>query len=128
MNKIRKKKFEKNVIKSFKHIDIKTLPPTDAAAKYHSFRVYHQVQVWLGNENLQATNWGWKLVNGQLYPKTTDSPPAPKALLKIIKCGCTQLCDSNQCSCKKNGLFCTDLCENCGAHNCLNVDISDVVE
>ena len=53
LNKIRKKKIEKNVIKGIKHIDIKVLPLTNNAAKYHSFRVFHQVQVWLGNEKLQ---------------------------------------------------------------------------
>ena len=89
--------------------------------------MYHKVQALLANENFQATDWGWKLVNSQLYPKTTDIAPAPESLLKIIKWGCRQLCDSNQYSCKKNGLFCIDLCKNCDVGNCLNVDISDVV-
>ena len=128
LNKIRKRKFEKNVIKSLKHVDIKILPPTNDAAKYHSYRVYHQVQVWLGNENLKPIDWGWKEVNGQLYPITMDNAPAPDSLMKIIKCGCTLCCDTNQCICKKNGLFCTELCDNCGVGNCINVDISDILE
>ena len=128
LNKIRKRKFEKNVIKSLKHVDIQVLPPTNDAAKYHSFRVYHQVQVWQGNENLKPTEWGWKEVNDQLFPRTMDKAPAPDSLMKIIKCGCTLNCDTNKCTCKKHGLFCTDLCENCNEGNCINVDISDAVE
>ena len=107
---------------------IKFLPPTNDTAKFHSFRVYYLVQVVLGNENLQATDWGWKVVNGQLYPRTMDNAPAPESLLKVIKCGCTLYCDSNQCTCKKNGLFCTELCENCDAGNCINGDKPDVLQ
>jgi len=33
------------------------LPPTSAAAREHSFRVYHQMQQWLGVE-LPPTEWG----------------------------------------------------------------------
>ena len=34
-----------------------SLPTTNDAAKYHSYRVYHQVQTWLGNI-LDPTEWG----------------------------------------------------------------------
>ena len=97
------KRFEKNVIKSLKHVEVKNLPPTNSAAKYHSYRVYYQVQVWLGNESLHATDWGWELINGHLFPMKMDNAPAPESLLKIMKCGCTSNCDNNRCSCKKMG-------------------------
>ena len=29
-------------------VEPRTLPPTSAAAKYHSLRVYHQIQFWMG--------------------------------------------------------------------------------
>ena len=122
------KKFEKNVIKSLKHFDVKNLPPTTSAAKYHSYRVYYQVQVWLGNKTLQPTDWGWELINGHLFPRKMDNAPAPQSLLKIIKCGCKLHCENNQCTCRRNGLFCTELCDNCSFGNCNNVDNPDLLD
>uniref|UniRef100_A0A8D8XT43 Uncharacterized protein n=1 Tax=Cacopsylla melanoneura TaxID=428564 RepID=A0A8D8XT43_9HEMI len=37
--------------------DISSLPPTEGAARQHSYRTYHQVQQWLGN-NLPPQDWG----------------------------------------------------------------------
>ena len=122
LNEIRLKKFEQNVIKSVKNVNIDKLPPTNSAAKYHSYRVYYQVQVWLGNNSLNPEDWGWELHNGNLYPTKMDNPPAPQALMKILKCGCTLNCGTNKCTCKKNGLFCTELCDNCISGNCINVE------
>ena len=124
---IRLSKFEQSVIKSMKTVPIHKLPPTTSAARYHSFRVYYQVQVWLGNESLhKATDWGWKLVKGNLYPKKMDKLPAPEALMKIMKCGCTLHCESNKCTCKRHGLYCTELCNNCTSDNCKNVEETDL--
>ena len=36
------------------------LPPMSASVKYHSLRVYHQIQEWLGAE-LSFVDWGWKI-------------------------------------------------------------------
>ena len=44
--------------------DWATLPPTSAAARQHSFRVYHQVQQWRGVA-LNRTDWGWRLKDGR---------------------------------------------------------------
>ena len=122
LNDLRLKKFEQNVIKSVKSVTVQKLPPTNSAAKYHSFRVYDQVQVWLENETLQTTDWSWELMNGNLHPIKMDTSPAPEALMKIIKCGCTLQCDTNKCTCKKNGLFCTQLCHNNTSGNCSNTE------
>ena len=121
------KRFVKNVIKSLKHVEVKNLPPTTSAAKYHSYRVYYQVQVWLGSESFHATEWGAELINGHLFPMKMDNAPTPESYLKIMKCGCTLNCD-NRCSCKRNGLFCTELCDSCSFGNCNNVDHSDLLE
>ena len=110
LDNIRKKKFERTAITSMKSVDIQKLPPTNSAAKYHSYRVYYQVQVWLGNENIQPTDWGWYLIDGYLFPKKMDNEPAPKSLMKVIKCNCTLYCENNQCTCKNNGLFCSEYC------------------
>ena len=127
LNRIRKNKFEQSVIKSMKTVVIQKLPPTNNAAKYHSYRVYYQVQVWLGNASLhEATDWGWQLVNGNLHPIKMDKPPAPDALMKIMRCGCKKNCETNICTCKKHGLYCTELCNNCNSGNCRNVEEIDL--
>ena len=48
--------------------------------------MYYQVQLWLGNNSLKATDWGWNLINDNLFPKRMDTDPAPQSLMKIIKC------------------------------------------
>ena len=36
------------------------LPPTSDAARFHSYKVYLQVQAWLGEE-MEPTWWGWDI-------------------------------------------------------------------
>ena len=38
--------------------DLRSLPPTSDAAKYHSYRAYLEVQKCLGNDAIYATEWG----------------------------------------------------------------------
>ena len=41
----------------------------------------------------------------------TTSPPAPEAIIEMVKCGCgTQRCSTNRCQRRKAGLTCTELC------------------
>ncbi|KAJ8896675.1 hypothetical protein PR048_002020 [Dryococelus australis] len=63
--------------------DISVLLPTEGAAKQHSFRVYHQVQLWLGNE-LPPELWGWGQKQYLLMPVTTEDPTAPGSILNVI--------------------------------------------
>ncbi|KAK2714943.1 hypothetical protein QYM36_009817, partial [Artemia franciscana] len=74
----------------------------DAAAKYHSLRVYCQVQISLGNP-VDPLRLGWKLQDNEVFaPIKTDLPAAPSQLLKIIKCSCRiDGCDSEKCTCSK---------------------------
>jgi len=46
LNNYRYQYFAKNVTSS-KNV-LLTIPPSEAAAREHSFRVYHQIQMWLG--------------------------------------------------------------------------------
>lgn len=40
-------------------------------------------------------------------------PPAPEAILQLVKCGCSkERCSTNRCQCRKVGVNCTELC-NC---------------
>ncbi len=89
LDALRYKRFLEKVMKSFKYVDAKDLPPTSASAKFHSLRVYYQVQEWRGETGrLDPEKWGWEITNHQLMPVKTDMPPAPADLLRIFRCNC----------------------------------------
>ena len=80
-------------------IQPQNLPPTSAAARYHSLRVFLQVKLWqcLG-DGMQFEDWGWKLSGNQVIPFATDLPAAPESLLKMIRCNCATDCTTARCS------------------------------
>lgn len=82
---------------------LEPLPPTSAAARQHSFRVYLQTQQWRGNE-LDALKWGWKHMNGKLAPHLTTLPAAPDEQLRIISCNCKKGCITTRCERRRAGL------------------------
>ena len=55
-------------------------------------------------------NNGWLLEEGCYVPVRCLSPPAPRAVIELVKCGCHTSCRGN-CSCAKNKLSCTALCK-----------------
>ena len=85
--------------------------PTSSAAKYHSLRVYLQVQIRKGGStlgpHLHPQNIGWKAVEGKLVPTKCDMDVAPKALLKVVRCNCKMGRDTLRCACRKAGLGCS---------------------
>ncbi|KAG1682202.1 hypothetical protein GQR58_011204 [Nymphon striatum] len=84
LNGLRYKKFCEKVATKSSHVQPQSIPPTTRAAKFHSLRVYHQVQEWKANQHLLPTEWGWKLLANKLVPIQTDLPPAPEDLLMIL--------------------------------------------
>jgi hypothetical protein len=97
---------------SKKAIQPKSLPPTSAAAKFHSQRVYHQVQAWK-KVGLDAEEWGWKIVDGRMIPVQTTQDVAPRELLEFVRCQCKSGCSTKHCGCKKTGIPCTTACGEC---------------
>jgi len=125
LDSLRYKCFSKKVATNTTFVLPQTLPPTSAAAKYHSFRVYFQIQEWKGNgSGMQPTAWGWKECDGKLITVLTDLPPAPDELLKIIRCNCHTDCSSMRCTCKKYNVKCSSACGNCKGTACTNSDTS----
>ena len=120
LDKLRHRKFCEKVSTSTSPVQVHTLPPTAAAARYHSMRVYYQVQEWIGQAELDPQQWGWDLVDGKLNPTTTDLPPAPQELLKIVHCNCRSDCSSQRCTCRKMGLECSVACGECRGTSCSN--------
>ena len=127
LNGFRYKHYNEKVATNIVHVQPQVLPPTEAATKFHSFRVYYQICQWLGCSNeMQPEAWGWKMSESGLTPIQTDLLPAPEDLLKVIRCGCTSDYGSLRCSCKKNGLKCTLACSNCKGLACQNASVTSV--
>ena len=111
----------------FTHFHLSNLPPTSAAAKYHSYRAYYTVQQWLGR-SLLPTDWGWQCSDGVLIPTLSDKPVASKSILCMVSCGCKTGC-GNKCSCRKAGLECKAMCSTCMGRSCTNSSqIDDEIE
>lgn len=106
--------------KKVKPVDLATLPPTADALGEHIKRVYYQVQEWLHpNNSLKPENYGWKNVQGILYPIKMNQPAAPENILNIIVCGCKTGC-GKACGCRKNGIECSTACTHCHGSSCTN--------
>jgi hypothetical protein len=129
LDSLRHKRLCEKVATSTSHVQTQSLPPTAAAAKYHSLRVYHQVQQWKGTaDELLPPYWGWKESDGGIITVLTDLPPAPPDLLQIIGCSCRTDCSSLKCTCKKHGIECSVACSNCkgsGFANSFNSECDD---
>ena len=97
------------------------LPPTSAAARYHSLKVYLQVKEWKGeDEGMSVKDWGWKVTDDQVLPMMTDLPAAPECLLRMVRCNCPLDCASARCTCRKHGLECSLACGQCRGAACTN--------
>lgn len=55
--------YSKSVIIGDKESALAILPPTESALKLHTQRVYYQMQLWLKNEEIRSTDWGWMSSN-----------------------------------------------------------------
>ena len=106
---------------SLASVDPKGLPPTSAAGKYHSYRVFFQICQWKNSEcDMLPESWGWTPLDSGLYPTKTDLPPAPNDSLKVIMSNCSADCSSAHCSCQKYGLKCSLACGQCRGSACIN--------
>ena len=121
LNSLRHRKYCEKLASSLASVDPKGLPPTSAAGKYHSYRVFFQICQWKNSEcDMLPESWGWTLSDSGLYPTKTDLPPAPNDLLKVIRCNCSADCSSARCSCQKHGLKCSLACGQCRGTACTN--------
>ena len=86
LDKLRLTRFCEKVAASMKVVSLESLPPTSAAASFHSLHVYHQVQVWKGREDLDPELRGWVVKGSKLFPVYMSKPPVPARLLKPFRC------------------------------------------
>ena len=122
LNSLRYHLYSKGVATSKTGFKPENLPPTEAAAGYHSKRVYFQVMEWKSLQTkYNPTDWGWELQDHKFVPTMTDQPLAPKDLLSVVRCSCkTSSCSSKSCSCRKSGLPCVAACLHCFTNGCNN--------
>ena len=122
LDSVRLQAFHQKVSSSSTYVQPRNLhvPPTSAAAQYHSLRVYHQVQQWCGNE-LPPEDWGWMNKENTFIPIATNLKPAPAYLLEAISCNCKSGCNTRRCGCRKYGLDCSLACGECKGIHCSNV-------
>ena len=59
--------------------------------------------------NYTLSDWGCKIENDSASPIWGTLPEAYEACSELLRCGCKLKC-SNRCKCRKNNLWCTDLC------------------
>ena len=70
---------------------MKNLPPTENAGIEYLKRVYFQVQLWLGNDDLPE-KWGWEYTNDFLTLINMTQAPAPESILMKFFCNCKKCC------------------------------------
>ena len=67
LDDLRYRRFCDKISKGTSHVEPRTLPPTSAAATYHSLRVYYYVMLWKGKgdsmkpEECGVAHCGWKM-------------------------------------------------------------------
>lgn len=92
------------------------LPPTKGALEQHIKRAHYQAMVWyhdgVAKPKLpEALNYGWTIENNLYLPVVTHLPPAPKAVLELVRCKCVkESCRTARCSCKRANVVCTEMC------------------
>ena len=123
LNKLRHVKYMQKLATSRSSLQPNKLPPTSAAAKFHSLRTYFQVQEWLNANHTHAItldpeDWGWKLKGNAMCPIYTDIDVAPDSLLHTIRSNCKSDCTSKLCSCRRYGLVCCMSCLGCRGESC----------
>ncbi|KAF2903848.1 hypothetical protein ILUMI_02327 [Ignelater luminosus] len=66
----------------------------------------------------------WKTTKHGLLPLTTDKAAAPEELINTMFCKFSKECHGG-CTCKNNGMKCTDVCKGCKGQSCKNFPSDD---
>ena len=81
--------FQKPALKG--SLKLENWPPTEGATKQHAYRLYLQLQQWLGYKK-DPTVWVSKERQNVIYPVHTLEPLIPDELLSKIGCRCETGC------------------------------------
>ncbi|KAK3916176.1 Threonine--tRNA ligase [Frankliniella fusca] len=80
----------------------------------HTRRAAQQAQIWRQAFQTKqilplATDWGWTQENGKWVPVWRTIPVAAESCNAFVRCKCKLACSGN-CSCRKKGIKCRELC------------------
>ena len=106
LNSYRHRVFQEKIATSKILVHSQDLPFSSAAAKFHCFLTYLQVEDWIG---LQSPAPDPGIGDGDLrtaFSILTDLPSLSKKIIILVKYGCKKFHDSEQCSCHQNGIAC----------------------
>ena len=113
---------------------VEKLFPTQGAITEHILRAHLQANIWLQDlvaesEILDPETLGWhRQDNGTYVPVVSKVPPAPEAVVELVKCTCWVSKCRQRCSCKTHNLTCTELCKCEGAEEtCNNIVTGDIL-
>ena len=110
------------------------LPPTWASFLPHVWRGNYITMVWkscrLLMMDLPPPNMhGWVRNEKNMEPIMCLKPPAPGAMLILVKCSCKTSCnnETRRCGCSKNNFPCTDACGCSDCENKPTEKLSDII-
>ena len=68
LNKLRFQQYSEMIAKNSSVTgSIRSLCASSKTFAFHAYRVFHQIQVWLGND-VNPKVWGWQVLNGMMVP------------------------------------------------------------
>ena len=96
----------------------RSLPPCQDGLNKHTLCANYQAAIWRNalhaNPHIPSPeSHGWRLQDDVLTVDWMSLPHAPEALMELVICGCIGQCSSNHCTCRRNGLSCSNSCQ-CG--------------
>ena len=68
LDQLRQRRFCEKVSASPSSVQVLSLPPKSASARYHSSRTFYQVHEWMGENGLKPDDWGCIKVQNRLEP------------------------------------------------------------
>lgn len=88
-----------------------TLSPLIQRTNYVSsvYKSYNQTHPVL--PELTESGWTRDVTTNVLLPVYCLLPPAPAAILELVKCGCDGDCSNRMCTCFRSNVPCTSLCQ-----------------
>ena len=96
---------------------VEKICPTQGSIVEHILRAHWQANVWAQDivaqpKVLDPLSLGWRQQkDGSCVPVVSKFPPAPEAVVELVKCACVASKCTGRCSCKVNNLPCTELCK-----------------
>ena len=93
------------------------LPPCKDALELHAKRANYQAAIWRRSLQPQPVvpspnGQGWSVDSSNSIPVNwLTLLPAPQQLLELVSCSCKKGCGTGLCSCCRNGMPCTDVCQ-----------------